>query len=68
MERIKIEIKVCMDKEWLDWFDGVEINYKENTTILICENKDQAYIHGILNKIRDLNLKLISVNPYKEIK
>lgn len=68
MERIRIEIKGCMDKEWLDWFDGVEINYKENTTILICENKDQAYIHGILNKIRDLNLKLISVNPYKEIK
>ena len=68
MERIRIEIKGCMDKEWLDWFDGVEIKYKENTTILICENKDQAYIHGILNKIRDLNLKLISVNPYKEIK
>jgi len=68
MERIRIEIKGCMDKEWLDWFDGVEINYKENSTILICENKDQAYIHGILNKIRDLNLKLISVNPYKEIK
>jgi hypothetical protein len=68
MERIKIEIKGCMDKEWLDWFDGVEINYKENTTVLICENKDQAYVHGILNKIRDLNLKLISVNPYKEIK
>jgi len=68
MERIRIEIIGCMDKEWLDWFDGVEINYKENTTILICENKDQAYIHGILNKIRDLNLKLISVNPYKEIK
>jgi hypothetical protein len=68
MERIKIEIKGCMDKEWLDWFDGVEINYKENTTILICDNKDQAYVHGILNKIRDLNLKLISVNPYKRTK
>ena len=29
MERIRIEIKGCMDKEWEDWFDGVEINYKE---------------------------------------
>ena len=67
-EKIIIKIQGHLNETWEDWFDGVEINYKENTTILICENKDQAYIHGILNKIRDLNLKLISVNPYKEIK
>ena len=64
MERIKIEIKGLIDKKWEEWFDGVEISYEEDTTVLICDNKDQAYVHGILNQIRDLNLKLISVNPY----
>ena len=68
MERIKIEIKGLIDKEWAEWFDGVEISYEENKTVLICHNKDQAYVHGVLNKIRDLNLKLISVNPYRQTK
>ena len=68
MEQLKIEIKGLIDKKWEEWFDGVEIIYEEDTTVLICDNKDQAYVHGILNKIRDLNLKLISVNPYKQIK
>ena len=65
MERIKIEIKGRIDKEWAEWFEDVEFSHEENTTVLVCENKDQSYVHGILNKIRDLNLQLISVNPYK---
>jgi hypothetical protein len=67
-EKIIVKIKGHLNEDWKDWFDGVAISYKENTTVLIFENKDQAYVHGILNKIRDLNLKLISVNPYKETK
>ncbi len=63
-EKIIIRIKGHLNENWEDWFDGVEISYEENTTVLICDNKDQAYVHGILNQIRDLNLKLISVNPY----
>lgn len=67
-EKIIIKIKGHLNENWKDWFDGVEISYEENTTVLICDNKDQAYVHGILNQIRDLNLKLISVNPFKQIK
>ena len=63
-EKIIIKIIGHLDETWKDWFDGVEISYEENTTVLICDNKDQAYVHGILNQIRDLNLKLISVNSY----
>lgn len=63
-EKIIIKIQGHLNETWKDWFDGVEISYEENTTVLICDNKDQAYVHGILNQIRDLNLKLISVNPY----
>lgn len=64
----KTEIKVegHLDKERMDWFDGMEISYEGNNTILSGNIKDEAYLHGVLNKIRDLNLKLISVNPDKK--
>lgn len=65
-EKIEIKIKGHLDENWKDWFDGMKIIHKEDITILIGDNKDKAYIHGILNRIRDLNLSLISVNP-KEI-
>jgi len=41
----------------------MEIIYEGDDTILSGNIKDEAYMHGILNQIRDLNLKLISVNP-----
>ena len=58
-----IRIKEHLNENWKDWFDGVEISYEGDITVLTCEIKDQAYVHGILNQIRDLNLTLISVNP-----
>lgn len=63
---IQIKIKGHIDKKWEEWFDGMEINYKDNNTLLTGEIKDEASLHGILNQIRDLNLKLISVNPLNE--
>ena len=61
----KVEIKVqgYLDNKWKDWFEGMELNYGENTTIISGKIKDDSFMYGILNKIRDLNLKLISVNP-----
>jgi hypothetical protein len=46
-----------------EYFEGMEINYAGNNTILSGKLKDEAHLHGILNIILDLNLKLISVNP-----
>ena len=66
-EKIIIKIKGHLNENWEDWFEGVEISYEQNITVLTFDNKDQAYVHGILNQIRDLNLKLISVNPVKQI-
>ena len=61
----KVEIKVegYLDKKWKSFFEGMEINYEGNHTILTGNSKDEAHLHGILNRIRDLNLKLVSVNP-----
>lgn len=66
----KVEIKVVghLDNKWQDWIEGMDIYYEGSNTILLGIIKDEPYLHGILNQIRDLNLKLISVNPYQEIK
>lgn len=60
--KTKIKIQGHLDKKWQDWFDGMEISYEGDNTILNGIMKDEAYLRGILNRIMDLNLKLISVN------
>jgi hypothetical protein len=59
---IKIKVKGNLDASWTEWFEGMEITNEGDFTILSGEKKDDAFVHGILNKIRDLNLELISVN------
>ncbi|MCJ7446213.1 MAG: hypothetical protein MUO72_00830 [Bacteroidales bacterium] len=61
--KTKIKIQEHLDKKWEDWFDGMEISYEGDNTILSGIMKDEAHLRGILNRIMDLNLKLISVNP-----
>lgn len=63
--KAKITIQGLLDKKWEDWFDGMEISYEGDNTIITGNLKDEAHLHGVLNQIRDLNLKLISVNPDK---
>lgn len=59
----KIKVQGHLDEKWKDWFDGMDFIHEGGNTILYGNVKDEAFIHGILNLIRDLNLKLISVNP-----
>ena len=61
--KVKIKVEGLLDLKWQDWFEGMEISHEGNTTILTGTVKDEANLHGILNRIRDLNLKMISVNP-----
>jgi hypothetical protein len=62
----KIRIKGHMDIKWADWFDGLQITHeKDGTTTLYGPLPDQAALHSILRKIRDLNLQLISVKQVK---
>lgn len=63
---IKIKIKGHLDSSWKDWFDGLDIITEENHTILLGNARDEAFIYGVLNKIRDLNMKLISVEKIEE--
>ena len=61
-----IKIQDHLDKKWTDRFEGMEISYEGENTILTGNLKDEAHMHGVLNIIRDLNLKLISVNSVEE--
>ncbi len=58
----RIRVKGQVGPEWSEWFDGMTITYDEtNETILSGQIVDQAALYGILNKIRDLGLPLLSI-------
>jgi hypothetical protein len=57
-----IRIAGHLDKNWAEWFDGLTITNLDNgTTQLSGDLVDQAALHGTLNKVRNLNLTLMSV-------
>jgi len=61
--RYEIRIKGHLDGRWADWFGGLTITLEENgDTLLIGPVTDQAALHGLLRKVRDLGLPLLSVN------
>jgi len=62
MKQYTIIIKGQLEASWKEWFDGMDFLYEGDNTILSGKLQDEAALHGILNRIRDLNLKLISVN------
>jgi hypothetical protein len=59
----EIRIRGHLDQRWSDWFAGLKLTYLEgDQTLLSGSLPDQAALHGLLERIRDLNLTLISVN------
>ena len=59
----QIRVKNHLDRQWTDWFSGMSIALEEDgVTVLTGPVADQAALHGLLKKVRDLGLPLISVN------
>jgi len=60
----QIRTKGYLGPKWIDWFDGMTITLEEDgETLLTGPVVDQAALHGLLKKVRDLGLPLISVSP-----
>ena len=60
----QIRIKGHLGHEWTDWFEGLTITLEDSgDTLLAGPVVDQAALFGLLKKVRDLGLPLISVSP-----
>ena len=59
----QIRIKGHLGHQWTDWFEGLTITLEDNgDTLLTGPVVDQAALHGLLKKVRDLGMPLLSVN------
>lgn len=62
----EIRIKGHLDAQWADWFGGLTITLEEDgDTLLTGQVVDQAALFGLLRKVSDLGMPLLSVNPVK---
>jgi hypothetical protein len=58
----QIRIKGHLDRRWSEWFEGLAITLEDNgDTLLTGPVVDQAALHGLLRKVRDLGMPLLSV-------
>jgi hypothetical protein len=60
----EIRLKGHLDSQWTEWFGGLTITLEEDgTTLLTGPIIDQAALHGLLKKVRDLGMPLVSISP-----
>ena len=60
----QIRIKGHLGHQWTDWFEGLTITLEEDgDTLLTGPVIDQAALHGLLKKVRDLGMPLVSIRP-----
>ena len=64
----EIRVQGRLDQRWSDWFDGLAITYDaEDNTVLRGPLVDEAALHGVLIKVRDLALPLLAVNRVEAV-
>ena len=60
----EIRIRGHLGRQWTDWFAGLAITLEDNgDTLLAGSVVDQAALHGLLRKVRDMGMMLVSVSP-----
>ena len=63
----QIRIKGHLGSQWTEWFGGLVITLEDNgDTLLTGPVVDQAALHGLLKKVRDLGMPLVSVSPLEQ--
>lgn len=65
----QIRLKGHLGSQWTDWFEGLTMTLEEGgDTLLTGPIIDQAALHGVLKKLRDLGMPLVSVSPLEHSK
>jgi hypothetical protein len=63
--RYEIRVQGVLEPGWSAWFDGLQLSSEPGgVTVIAGEVADQAALHGLLAKVRDLGLPLLSVTPH----
>ena len=69
MNVYEIRVQGHLDRRWSDWFEGLTISYEgEEITVLRGSLIDEAALHGVLIKVRDLALPLLAVSRVQDSK
>ena len=68
MKRVEIRVKGQLDKEWSEWLGGMAITHDTHgETTLKGVVADQSALYGLLSKLRDLGLELVTVNSVNHV-
>jgi hypothetical protein len=63
MQQVEIRVKERLDQQWTEWLGGFTLTHtQQNETILTGSIPDQAALYGLISKLRDLGVTLISVS------
>ncbi len=66
MQKIEIHIKGQINRQWSDWFGGLSISHANPDETILCGFlPDQAALYGVISRLRDLGLELVSVKSLK---
>ena len=57
----EIRVEGILDQRWTAWFEGLEIDSDHSQTVISGRLADQAALHGLLNRVCDLGLVIVSV-------
>ena len=61
-QRYEIRLEGHLTADWSDWFEGLTVCQETNGETVLSGPLDQAALHGVLTKVRDLGLTLVAVN------
>ena len=64
--RYEIRVKGILDERWTGWFGDLQVTSDGDETVIAGPIADQAALHGLLTKVRDLGLFLVSVRNLDE--
>jgi len=62
MLNVEIRVRGQIDEQWTNWFEDLTLSHSEGVTVLTGTVQDQSALYGLLAKLRDLGLPLVSVS------